>query len=268
MTSDAGANRADEPSHPRSRARLSCTAARRIYRLDEDALAAAEPDLILTQELCDVCAVSYREVSEAVRRIDAGDQRRQPRAELDRGHPEHHLDGRRDGRRRGRGGRPVEILRERLGGHREPGPRAAPGRAAPRRVVCLEWLDPPFAAGHWVPEQVRRAGCWSSSVVTASGRSKRPGTPCGCRSRQLLLIPCGLDAEATRQRMGADAQARLVRRASRRSRWRGPCPRRVGLLQPARAHGSSRASGSSAEVMDPDGFLDEAPPHGWIPLAV
>ena len=42
-----------------------------LYELDEEALAAAEPDLILTQELCHVCAVSYREVNEVARRIDA-----------------------------------------------------------------------------------------------------------------------------------------------------------------------------------------------------
>ena len=42
-----------------------------LYELDEAALAAAEPDLILTQELCRVCAVSYREVNEVARRIDA-----------------------------------------------------------------------------------------------------------------------------------------------------------------------------------------------------
>ena len=42
-----------------------------LYELDEEALAATEPDLILTQELCHVCAVSYREVNEVARRIDA-----------------------------------------------------------------------------------------------------------------------------------------------------------------------------------------------------
>src|SRR6186997_2382691 len=42
-----------------------------LYALDEEALAAAKPDLILTQELCEVCAVSYRAVNEAVRTIDA-----------------------------------------------------------------------------------------------------------------------------------------------------------------------------------------------------
>ena len=42
-----------------------------IYELDEEALAAAQPDLILTQELCRVCAVSYEEVNEVARRIDA-----------------------------------------------------------------------------------------------------------------------------------------------------------------------------------------------------
>ena len=54
----------------------------------------------------------------------------------------------------------VESLRERLGAVEEKvqARRDANGRSP--RVVALEWLDPPFASGHWVPEQIRRAGGW------------------------------------------------------------------------------------------------------------
>ena len=54
----------------------------------------------------------------------------------------------------------VEILRERLADVEEVvAARRAAGHSPPR-VVALEWLDPPFAAGRWVPEQIRRAGGW------------------------------------------------------------------------------------------------------------
>src|SRR5918995_4217307 len=131
-----------------------------LYALDEEALAAAEPDLILTQELCRVCAVSYREVNEVARRIDAditvvslepnsiegilntittvGAMAEVEDAAID----------------------VVEALRERLGAvEQRVASRRAGGRRAPR-VVELEWLDSPFTVGHWVPEQIRRAGGW------------------------------------------------------------------------------------------------------------
>ncbi|MEA2610650.1 MAG: iron complex transport system substrate-binding protein, partial [Chloroflexota bacterium] len=131
-----------------------------LYALDEEALAAARPDLILTQELCRVCAVSYQEVNEVARAIDAeisvvsleptsiegifntiatvGAMTESEDAAVDL----------------------VESLRERLGAVEEKveARRDAGGRSP--RVVGLEWLDPPFASGHWVPEQIRRAGGW------------------------------------------------------------------------------------------------------------
>ncbi|HLO36224.1 MAG TPA: ABC transporter substrate-binding protein, partial [Candidatus Deferrimicrobium sp.] len=131
-----------------------------LYALDEEALAAAKPDLILTQELCRVCAVSYREVNEVARAIDAditvvslepttiegilnaittvGAMTEAEDAAIDL----------------------VESLRERLSAveGKVEARRDAGGRSP--RVVALEWLDPPFASGHWVPEQIRRAGGW------------------------------------------------------------------------------------------------------------
>ena len=131
-----------------------------LYELDEDALAATEPDLILTQELCHVCAVSYREVNEVARRIDADITvvSREPTsiegifhtittvgamAEVE----DAAIDL-------------VESLRERLGAVEQRVTRRRDAGRAPIRVVAVEWLDPPFAVGHWVPEQIRRAGGW------------------------------------------------------------------------------------------------------------
>jgi iron complex transport system substrate-binding protein len=163
-----------------------------LYVLDEEALAAAKPDLIVTQELCRVCAVSYREVNDVARAIDAditvvslepssiegifntittvGAMAEAEDAAIDL----------------------VESLRERLGvveaqvqARRDAGQR-------PPRVVGLEWLDPPFAVGHWVPEQIRRAGGWD--LLGSDGEPSVQTTwdeVAEVDPEMLLLMPCG-----------------------------------------------------------------------------
>src|SRR6476660_7178560 len=163
-----------------------------LYALDEEALAAAKPDLILTQELCEVCAVSYRAVNEAVRTIDAditvvslepttiegilntittvGAMTEAEDAAIDL----------------------VESLRERLGAVGETVEARRDAGRRPTRVVGLEWLDPPFAAGHWVPEQIRRAGGWD--LLGADGQPSRQTTWTDILDvdpEMLLLMPCG-----------------------------------------------------------------------------
>jgi iron complex transport system substrate-binding protein len=265
MTSDVGAE-PGAPSrriHDRVRGQLHGGSA--IYRLDEVALAAAEPDLILTQELCDVCAVSYREVSEAVRRIDAEISvvSLEPRSIEGILNTISTVGAMADAEDEAVG--LVEILRERLGAIENRVLERRLGGAAPRRVVCLEWLDPPFAAGHWVPEQVRRAGGWE--LLGRDGERSVETTWDAVREvdpEQLLLIPCGLDAEATRSEW-ARPEAGLVDE---------PAPFAMGRSRldhrPTSPPGPRVIEGVGllAEVMDPDGFLDEAPPRGWIPLAV
>jgi iron complex transport system substrate-binding protein len=89
----------------------------------------------------------------------------------------------------------IEILRERLARIEN---RVLERRLAgfpPRRVVALEWLDPPFAAGHWVPEQVRRAGGWD--LLGNAGQPAQETTWEAVRDvdpEMLVLMPCGFDA--------------------------------------------------------------------------
>src|SRR6476620_5220960 len=68
----------------------------------------------------------------------------------------------------------VESLRERLGAVGETVEARRDAGRRPTRVVGLEWLDPPFAAGHWVPEQIRRAGGWD--LLGADGEPSRQTT--------------------------------------------------------------------------------------------
>src|SRR4051812_17556202 len=145
-----------------------------LYELDDAALAAAQPDLILTQELCRVCAVSYREVNEVARAIDADITvvSLEPTSIegifntiTTVGAMTEAEDGAVD---------LVESLRGRLSAveGKVQSARDAGGRSP--RVVALEWLDPPFASGHWVPEQVRRAGGWE--LLGADGHRSRQTT--------------------------------------------------------------------------------------------
>jgi iron complex transport system substrate-binding protein len=268
MTADVGAEAGatSRQIHDRVRAQLHGGSA--IYRLDEEALAAAEPDLILTQELCEVCAVGYRQVTEAVRRLDGEVSvvSLEPTSIEGILNTISTVGAMADAEDEAVG--LIEILRERLGVIENRVLERRLEGIVPQRVVCLEWLDPPFAAGHWVPEQVRRAGGWellgrererSAETTWEAVREVDP--------EQLLLMPCGFDAAVTR------------------SEWaRSPKPDWLGSLR-AVAEGEVYALDGSAyfsrpgprvidgigllaEIMDPDGFVDQAPPGGWIPLAV
>lgn len=239
-----------------------------IYRLDEQALAEAQPDLILTQELCEVCAVSYREVTKAVRAIDS----RITVLSLEPNSIEgifntiSTVGAMADAEDEAVG--LLELLRERLGEIENLVLHRRLQGVPPRRVVCLEWLDPPFAAGHWVPEQVRRAGGWEllgqegERSVETTWEAVREVDP-----EQLLLIPCGFDAQRT-----ADEWDRL------------PKPVGYGELRAVRRGEVFALDGSAyfsrpgprvvdgiamlAEIFDPTGIRDLAPPDAWIPIAV
>jgi len=159
-----------------------------IYDLDENLLQSLDPDLILTQELCDVCAVNYEMVTKAARIYAAGAkivslepttikeiydniemigsvcEMPQKAADL------------------------TVALQKRLDEIRGTAAKATsrPG------VFMLEWLEPPFAPGHWVPEQVEIAGgeCLLGEAgkisVTTTFEKVHESNP-----EILVLIPCG-----------------------------------------------------------------------------
>jgi iron complex transport system substrate-binding protein len=163
-----------------------------LYELDEETLAELAPDLILTQEQCDVCAVNEKKVREAASRLagsphvecvnpmsladvfamfrrigDLLDRRAEAESIVARFE---HTAGEIARRREGAGGK----------------------AAAARRVLLLEWLDPPFGCGHWNPEIIERAG--GSEVIG------RPGEPArriaweqvaSSRPEVVIAAPCG-----------------------------------------------------------------------------
>ncbi len=159
-----------------------------IYELDEEQMRALRPDLILTQELCEVCAVSYKEVERAARMFET-DVRV---VSLEPNTIEDIFENLRTvGRLTGKGPEAEELvshLRSRLD-------RVAAALAnVPRRprTLMLEWLEPAFAPGHWVPEQVMIAG-----GDHAFGRAGRPSVTTTADEIKayapevIVLIPCG-----------------------------------------------------------------------------
>ena len=124
-----------------------------IYSLDAPLLEALRPDLILTQELCEVCAVSYPIVERAARRLGSSPQLVSLEPEtLDDVFENIRVVGALAGRS-DTAERLCDSLRRRVTTVEQ---RVA-GRPR-RKVVCLEWIDPPFNCGHWTPELVTIAG--------------------------------------------------------------------------------------------------------------
>lgn len=170
-----------------------------VYALDGDALERAKPDLVLTQELCDVCAVSYTEVTDAARLLES-DVRvvsLEPRSISDvLGHVE--LVGELCGVPQ-RAKEVTDELRERLGALRR-----VTGRRPRPRVFCCEWLDPIFSAGHWVPEQAEVAG--GEEVLGPRGEPSREipwDRVVETSPEALVLMPCGMPIDRTLAELGA-----------------------------------------------------------------
>jgi iron complex transport system substrate-binding protein len=126
---------------------------RALYTLDEERLAQLEPDLIVTQAVCEVCAVSYEDVVTVAARLPGRPQvLQQDPSTLG----EVLADVTRLGEAAGIAERAATVRAE-LEGRLEAVRNAVAG--APRtRVLALEWLDPPFLGGHWVPEMIELAG--------------------------------------------------------------------------------------------------------------
>jgi iron complex transport system substrate-binding protein len=176
------------------------------FHLDEQALRDARPDLILGQTLCAVCAVTLDKVPATLERqpdvVPLGASR---------------IEGMFDDirlvaaamRRETDGDRLIDALRSRLAAVES----QVAGLGRPR-VACLEWLDPLFNGGHWVPEQVRIAG-GEDVLGTAGARSReiRRDEVIAARPEIVIAMPCGWDApRAAREAdgLGPIGAARII----------------------------------------------------------
>jgi iron complex transport system substrate-binding protein len=164
-----------------------------LYTLDAEGIRALEPDLILTQDLCRVCAVPSGQVEQALQRFGS------TTAEvlsLDPHSLEDVLAGVLEvGRRAGAADRAadlVETLRGRMAAVDEV---ARPLDPVP--TLTLEWSDPPFAGGHWVPEMVERAG--GRHLLVAAGEPSRRvawDEITDSRPEVVVFMPCGYGLDA------------------------------------------------------------------------
>jgi iron complex transport system substrate-binding protein len=195
-----------------------------LYTLDEERIAALAPDVIVTQQLCPVCAVSTAQVDGAVRPLPRCPEvlSLDPRTLADV-----LADIRRVGALTGREAAAEALLGEldrRLAAVRA----AVAGRPRPR-VLALEWLDPPFAGGHWVPEMIALAG--GTDAVAAPGDHSARLTweqVAAADPDVIVAMPCGFD-EA-----GAAGQLATI---ADRPEWRALRAVRGGQVHPVDANG-------------------------------
>ena len=162
-----------------------------IYEIDEKLLEKLKPDLILTQELCHVCAVSYTKVKEAARVLDADTKI----VSLEPTNLEEIVDnillvGRMTGKQ-GEAQKLAAQMLQRINRVRE---KTQTVQDKPR-VFFMEWLQPLWAGGHWIPQMVDYAG-----GVEGLGRIGKPSHRIGWdevveyKPDIIVLSPCGFDA--------------------------------------------------------------------------
>jgi iron complex transport system substrate-binding protein len=160
-----------------------------LYRLDTELIRREQPDVILTQDLCRVCAVPAGHVEEALGRLGLTDATRVVSLDpstLDEVVSQLEVVGRLLGVEE-RGAELAAGLRDRI---------AAAKRTAVRlptvNVFCMEWAEPPFAAGHWVPEMVEAVG--ATNLLGEKGEPARTVTHREIRDAYpevLIHMPCG-----------------------------------------------------------------------------
>jgi iron complex transport system substrate-binding protein len=162
-----------------------------IYELDVDTLHDLRPDLIVTQALCSVCAVSYDDVRAIAEEIES-----HPRVVSLDPHTVGEVlgDARTLAQITDRRDQAASLVRDATG--RIDRVRLAVRGARRPRVAALEWLDPPFAAGHWTPQLIAYAG--GEDVLGFSGEPSEQRTWDEVIASQpdiVVVMPCGYDAE-------------------------------------------------------------------------
>jgi iron complex transport system substrate-binding protein len=167
--------------------RAALAEGRSLYAVDAELIAQLVPDLILTQDLCEVCAVSSRDEALCALQVETLALDARSVGEIEQSIL-------RLATRLGLGARGravVEAMESKIDAT-----RACVNGLQRRRVFVSEWLEPPFAAGHWVPEMVAAAG-----GVEVLGRRGQPSFRTSwelvrrLEPELVILAPCGFDLE-------------------------------------------------------------------------
>src|SRR5262245_54366342 len=206
---------------------------RSLYEVDVDLVARLRPDLLLVQNLCDVCATPPTDLKPVLSAV-------RPRPRVVPQHA-HDFDGMFADLRELAGAAGVDAgpLERRLRKRVDVVAKRA-RRLPKRRVFCLEWLDPPFASGNWVPEMVAMAG-----GLDGLARPKRDSVRISWESVAeaapdvLVVMPCGFTLDRTRRELPS---------AARRPEWAALPAVRNGEVYVADGH--SYFNGSGPRLVD------------------
>jgi iron complex transport system substrate-binding protein len=175
-----------------------------LYAVDAALIDELRPDVILTQDLCEVCAVSSDELGTACP-VGARIVSLDPGTFGDVAASVRRLAGELGVPERG------TAIAEQMW-HKARAVETAVAGLPRRRVFVAEWLDPPYCAGHWVPEMVQLAG--GVDVLGVAGAPSHPVSWEDVRNREpelVVVAPCGYDAdEAARRAVGVPLSGRVV----------------------------------------------------------
>jgi iron complex transport system substrate-binding protein len=168
-----------------------------LYSVDFELLSEIEPDLIVTQDLCHVCAATPDDLGAALAHL-----RRQPRVVTLNPHSLADVcaDIRAVGEATGRSEQASAVVAEFESGVANVESSVA-GLDRPC-VLCLEWLDPPYVAGHWVPEMVERAG-----GIDVLGHQGKPSfrvdweAVSAARPEAIVIMSCGYSLAAAQKEL-------------------------------------------------------------------
>ena len=182
-----------------------------IYELDEAMMRELEPDLIITQELCPVCAVSYEDVVALAAELPSA-----PRVISLDPHTlgEALADVRTVAQATGRRDEAVALIARAAG--RVDRVRLAVRGLRRRPVAALEWLDPVFAAGHWMPQLIEYAG--GADMLGLPGEHSQQTDwemVAAAEPEVVIVMPCGYDAPRALEEARAHADRLAALRASR-----------------------------------------------------
>lgn len=168
-----------------------------VYRLKSELLLELSPDLVVSQDLCSVCAYPADELAAALRKLN-------PPPRVISLNPKSLEDILNDiltvGEATGRRARAEELVDrlraqiERIRASAQSGPRP--------RALCLEWLDPPYCGGHWIPEMVDTAGGFDLVGKKGEPSFALPWEEIlKLEPEVVLIMPCGFDLERTRREL-------------------------------------------------------------------
>jgi iron complex transport system substrate-binding protein len=166
-----------------------------LYRIDRELVQRLKPDVLLTQSLCEVCATSPSDLREVLKIVTP-----KPRVLALHAHDFEGMfqDLRELGDLLGKDAAPLEkALRRRIDAVVK-----KTKKLPKRRVFCMEWMDPVYASGHWVPEMVEMAG--GHDPLASKGKESRRiewQAVVDAAPEVLVLMPCGLSRERTMREM-------------------------------------------------------------------